>query len=765
MDETLGGAAAHRALVQSVAFSPDGTKLASGGFRQVKIWRRDDAPPRTRKADAALGSVVSAISEDGKKVVCADAKGTLHVLDAESGKSLGTVPGPGKAAPVLLGLSPDATRAAVYSADGSLALFSLAEGKRLGGKEALPGVRTLTWTRDGRAVLTAGDDKVVRLWPLPSGDKAELVASKEFPGATGPIIALDCTAGPDLLITAAADGNVRLWNLAEVKLTREQALPGVVAVRLSGDGKQFAAGRADGSVQVWDLAMGKAIADLSGDAETEARLAALDWAASAGALEAAFQAQEAARIEAESKGLDDLLKKAGENIAALRKELAEAQKASKAAGDAKEAAQKLLDAAADRVAKAPGGQPDAALQAQHKAAADGLAAATTAEAAATSAARASEIHLKDAEAEAESYTATRARNSAAVAAANAAGTKAKEAQAKATADSATIRQAAAARGLRPLAVRFSADSAFVAAVYGDGSSRAWAVASARPVASLPGGPATASASIAAEPDGAFSACLADGSTARLATSPRWGLLRTIGDDSAASPFSDRVNAVRFSPDGQTLAAGGGEPTRSGDISLWDVSGGRLIKEWKERHSDAVLSLDFSADGKSLASGGADRLARVTEIATGKVTRLFEGHTHHVLGVSFRADGRVLATAGADGVVTAWDMISGERKKKVEGWSKEVTAVQFIGATNQMVTSSADNLIRIVDDNGSEIRVVARVPDFLQTAGAAATARLVLGGGEDGVLRVWDGTTGQSLAAFGVEPEAGTPTAAPGGGAR
>jgi hypothetical protein len=30
VDETLGGAAAHRALVQSVAFSPDGTKLASG---------------------------------------------------------------------------------------------------------------------------------------------------------------------------------------------------------------------------------------------------------------------------------------------------------------------------------------------------------------------------------------------------------------------------------------------------------------------------------------------------------------------------------------------------------------------------------------------------------------------------------------------------------------------------------------------------------------------------------------------------------------
>ncbi|MEJ7637046.1 MAG: hypothetical protein WKF75_03400 [Singulisphaera sp.] len=228
----------------------------------------------------------------------------------------------------------------------------------------------------------------------------------------------------------------------------------------------------------------------------------MDWAVSSGALEAAFQAQEAARIEAESKGPDRLEGREHRGPAS-----GEAQKANKAASDATEAAQ-LFDAAADRVAKAPGGQPDAALQAQHKAAADGLAAATTAEAAATSAARASEIHLKDAEAETESYTATRARNSAAVAAANAAGTKAKEAQANATADSATIRQAAAARGLRPLAVRFSADHG--------GRSLYGPVEPGRrvrhPVAGLRGAPATASASIAAGPDGAFSACLADGST-------------------------------------------------------------------------------------------------------------------------------------------------------------------------------------------------------------------------------------------------------------
>src|SRR6185312_10973171 len=155
-------------------------------------------------------------------------------------------------------------------------------------------------------------------------------------------------------------------------------------------------------------------------------------------------------------------------------------------------------------------------------------------------------------------------------------------------------------------------------------------------------------------------------------------------------------------------------------------------------------------------GGADKIARVTDLASGKVVNVFEGHTHHVLGLSFRADGRVLATAGADSVVVVWDMISGERDKKIEGWSKEVTSLQFIGATNQIVTSAGDNLVRIVDDSGGQIRAMAKLPDFMQSAASAANASLIVGGGEDSLLHVWNGTTGQELAAFGADSKPNTP---------
>src|SRR5206468_12921058 len=74
--------------------------------------------------------------------------------------------------------------------------------------------------------------------------------------------------------------------------------------------------------------------------------------------------------------------------------------------------------------------------------------------------------------------------------------------------------------------------------------------------------------------------------------PGWSLARTIGTGDATSPISDRVNAVRFSPDGKRLATGGGEPTRGGDIKIWQVADGKLLQSFTNMHSDAVFGLDF-----------------------------------------------------------------------------------------------------------------------------------------------------------------------------
>jgi hypothetical protein len=238
--------------------------------------------------------------------------------------------------------------------------------------------------------------------------------------------------------------------------------------------------------------------------------------------------------------------------------------------------------------------------------------------------------------------------------------------------------------------------------------------------------------------------------------PAWPLERTIGTGDATSPLVDRINALAFSPNGALLATGGGEPTRGGELKLWKTSDGALAQEIKNIHSDAVFGAKFSRDGKYLASCAADRFVKVADVASGKVLKAFEGHTHYVLDVAWKTDGRTLASAGGDGIVKVWNFLTGERVKNIEGFAKEVTAIAFIDATDQAVVASGDNQVRTVRENGENVRTFSGAGDFLYSVAVTPDGRFVVAGGQDSVLRVWNGTNGQSIAAFEPSREPKTP---------
>jgi WD40 repeat protein len=222
-------------------------------------------------------------------------------------------------------------------------------------------------------------------------------------------------------------------------------------------------------------------------------------------------------------------------------------------------------------------------------------------------------------------------------------------------------------------------------------------------------------------------------------------------------FADRVVALDFSHDGKLLATGGGAPTADGELKIFEVASGKLVVEIKNGHSDTVFAVSFSPDDKKLASCAADKFVKTFEVPSGKFLKSFEGHTHHVLGVGWKADGKMLASAGADNVIKVWDFDKGEQLRTIPGHGKQITRLLFIGKSDQFATCSGDQTVRFWNINGGNTRNFGGSADFLYALGVSPDGALVAAGGQEGIVRVYNGTNGQLLKSL-LPPDAQPATA-------
>lgn len=210
-------------------------------------------------------------------------------------------------------------------------------------------------------------------------------------------------------------------------------------------------------------------------------------------------------------------------------------------------------------------------------------------------------------------------------------------------------------------------------------------------------------------------------------------------------FTDRVVALDFSKNGNLLATGGGAPTEDGEIKVFEVAAGKQILEIKNGHSDTTFGVRFSPDGTKLATCAADKFVKVWELPSGKFLKSFEGHTHHVLDVAWKPDGKLLVSCGADNVLKVWDYDKGEQVRTIQGHGKQVTRMVQIGATPQVATASGDATVRFWNiDNGGNVRNFGGNNDFLYAVGVSPDGSVVAAGGQESVVRLYNGANGQLL---------------------
>ena len=242
------------AAVTAVAFSGDGSRLAAASGRRAVVWGlRGTAAPVVRAHESDVATV--AFSPDGRRLATGDNDGVVRVWSLRAPRATVLVGHDGKVTSVAF--SPDGRSLVTGGVDETARIWDVRTGREtaeLRGHNGL--VLGVAFDPSGKRVVT-GADRSIRTWAVAADPVRVVLDTKN--GLRVNDVAFDDSGRR--LVTAGNDRKVRLWRTSgrPVDVITHGAGPKdwVESARFDSTGRLVVSGGDDGVVRIWDASSGR----------------------------------------------------------------------------------------------------------------------------------------------------------------------------------------------------------------------------------------------------------------------------------------------------------------------------------------------------------------------------------------------------------------------------------------------------------------------------------------------------------------------------